>query len=110
MLKRSITAIQQWLSSEQIAQDPRSAQDDEVCATRRGFFKKVAVGAASITGTAGLAKVVVDSGPQPNLQDHYIKDGLSGEQELLQREYVLMSDQEKTDMIQTFIDNYSNQA
>jgi len=110
MLKRSIAAIQQWLSREPTARDPGSGQDDAVSAARRVFFKRAAVGAVSITGTAGLSKVVVDSVPQPDLQERYRKDGLAGEQELMQREYVLMSDQEKADMVQTFVDNYSDQA
>ncbi len=85
MLKRSIAAIQNWLSPEQAARDSLSAQDGEACNARRGFFKKAAVGAFSITGTAGLAKVVVDSVSQPNQQNMYKKDGLAGEQELTSR-------------------------
>jgi hypothetical protein len=110
MLKRSVAAIRQWLSPEQIVQEPRSIQDDEACTARRGFFKKVAVGAVSITGTAGLAKVVVDSAPLPDLQDNYIKDSLAGEHELMEREYVLMSDQEKAEMIQILVDKHSDQT
>lgn len=110
MLKRLTAAIHQWLSSGQTVRDSRPAQGDEAFAARRGFFKRAAVGAVSITGTAGLAKVVVDSVPQPDLQEVYIKEGLAGEQELLKREYVLMSDQEKADMVQTFVDNYSDRA
>ena len=110
MLKRSIATIQQWFSPEPTSPDPRSGQNGKVCVSRRVFFKRAAVGAASITGTAGLAKVVVDSVPQPDLQDRYRTDALTGEQELMQREYVLMSDQEKADMVQTFVDDYSNQV
>lgn len=110
MLKRSIAVIQQWLSPEQSTQNRRSAQGDDVCTARRGFFKRAAIGAVSVTGTAGLAKVVVDSAPQPDMQEKYIKSGLAGEQELMEREYVLMSDQEKRDMVQGFVDDYSDQA
>lgn len=110
MLKRSITAIQKWLSPEQASNNPLSVQDESTSTARRRFFKRVAVGAVSITTTAGLAKAVVDSVPQTDMQDHYVKDGLAGEDELMNREYVLMSDQEKADMVQTFIDNYSDLA
>lgn len=110
MLKRSRAAIQRSLSPEPAALDPGAAQGDEVRAARRGFFKKAAVGAVSITGTAGLAKVVVDSVPPPDLRDLYAKDGLAGVKELKQREYVLMSDQEKEDMVQSFVDNYHDQG
>ena len=77
-----------------------------VSQARRGFFAKAAVGAVSISGTAGLAKVVVDTIPEPDLSDLYQKDLLAGEQELGEREYVLMSAAEKEDMVQQFIDNY----
>ncbi|MCU7935000.1 MAG: hypothetical protein KZQ99_08985 [Candidatus Thiodiazotropha sp. (ex Dulcina madagascariensis)] len=107
MLKQSIAVIRQWFSSDQITQAP---QDDEVCSVKRGFFKRAAVAAVSITGSAVLAKVVVDSSLQPDLQDKYTKDHLSGEQELMEREYVLMSEQEKADMVQTFINNYPDQS
>ncbi|MCU7814033.1 MAG: hypothetical protein KZQ89_03245 [Candidatus Thiodiazotropha sp. (ex Lucinoma kastoroae)] len=107
MLKRLMAVIRQPFSNDQTSQAP---QDEAICSTRRGFFKRAAVGAVSITGTAGLAKVVVDSSLQPDLQDNYIKDHLSGEQELSEREYVLMSEQEKADMVQTFINSYSDQS
>lgn len=110
MLKRSITAIQQWLSPVHNARNPRSAQAGEPCSARRGFFKKAAVGVVTVTGTAGLAKGVVDSFPQPGMKRRYQEDGRAGEQELMKREYVLMSDQEKAEMMQTFVDNYSDQS
>lgn len=103
MLKRSVAAFRRWFSTDHLPPN----QDDKICAERRGFFKKAAVGAVSITGTAGLAKVVVDSVPQPDMRDKYIQDSRAGEQELSEREYVLMSEQEKADMVQSFIDQYS---
>jgi len=110
MLKRSITAIRRWLSPERPLREQLPAMDSEGCAARRGFFKKAAVGAVSISGTAGLAKVVVDSVPQPDQQGLYRKDHLAGEQELVQRKYVLMSDREKENMVKTFVDNYTDQT
>lgn len=110
MLKRWRTAIRKWVFADRITTDSRPVQDGEISAARRGFFKRAAVGAVSITGTAGMAKVVVDSVPQPDRRERYIQDGLAGEQELKHREYVLMSDQEKSDMVQSFIDNYPNQG
>lgn len=105
MLKRSITAIQKWLSTRQATQS-LPVQSDGSTATRRSFFKKAAIGAISISATAELAKVVVDSVPQNDMKNHYIKDALAGEEELINREYVLMSDQEMAEMVRTFVDNY----
>ena len=110
MLKRSIAAIRQWLSPDQGAQNQQAAHEDTVRAARRGFFRKAALGAASVSGAAGLAKVVVDSVPHPDQKELYTKDAHAGEQELAEREYVLMSDQEKREMVQTFIDNYPDQS
>ncbi len=110
MLKRSVAAIQQRLSPKKANGGQRALQDDEARSARRGFFKKAAIGAVSISGAAGLAKVVVDSVPQPDLQELYAKDGLAGERELTQREYVLMSSEEKEDMVHAFIDNYRDQG
>ena len=110
MLKRSITAIRRWLSPERPLREQLSTTDSEVCVARRGFFTKAAVGAVSISGTAGLAKVVVDSVPQPDQQGLYRKDHLAGEQELMHREYVLMSDHEKENMVKTLVDSYTDQT
>jgi len=87
-----------------------SSSAEPVSASRRGFFAKAAIGAVSVSGTAGLAKVVVDSVPEPDTTELYRKDGLAGEQELLERDYVLMSDQEKEDMVQQFVDDYHGKS
>ena len=110
MLKRSIAAIRQWLSPDQGAQNQRTAQEEALRASRRGFFRKAAIGAASVSGAAGLAKVVVDSVPHPDQKELYAKDAHAGEQELAEREYVVMSDQEKSEMVQTFVDNYPDHS
>lgn len=108
MLKRAITAIQRRFFSGLVTQSPE--EEGAVRAARRNFFTKATLGAASITGTAGLAKLAVDSIPQPGLQDLYTKDAHNGEQELLEREYVVMSEREKADMVQMFVDNYSDKS
>ena len=110
MLKRTIAVIRQWVSPDQDAQCQQVAHKEALRASRRGFFRKAALGAASVSGAAGLAKVVVDSVPHPDQKERYTKDAHAGEQELAEREYVLMSDQEKSEMVQTFIDNYPNQS
>lgn len=106
MLKRMLTALRKRSSPADDADKRRSTSAAAVSQERRGFFTKAAVGAVSLSGTAGLAKVVVDSAPEPDLGSLYRKDHLAGEQELAEREYVLMSPSEKEDMVQQFIDNY----
>lgn len=110
MLKKMTAALRQWLSPAQTDNSPAAEATRDAVAARRGFFKKAALGAVSLSGTAGLAKVVVDSTPEPDLQALYEKDRLAGEQELAGREYVLMSEKEKEDMVQTFVDSYQGRA
>ncbi len=112
MMKRSIAAIRQWLSPDLDpgARNPGTSREDALRVSRRGFFRKAALGAASVSGAAGLAKVVVDSVPHPDQKQLYTKDAHAGEQELAEREYVLMSDREKREMVQTFVDNYQDQS
>ena len=110
MLEKMTAALQQWLSPTKTDQGPGAEATQDAVAARRGFFKKAALGAVSLSGTAGLAKVVVDSADKPDLQALYNKDRQAGEQELTEREYVLMSDKEKDDMVQTFVDSYHGRA
>ncbi len=110
MYKQVAAAIRKWLSTLQTGMDSLSAQDDRPSSARRSFFKKAAVGAVSITTTAGLANTVVDSLPQPSLRDHYMKDSRAGEDELREHEYVVMSEQEKADMVQVLINHHTNQS
>lgn len=85
----------------------QASQDREA---RRGFFKKAAVGAVALSGTAGMAKVVVDSVPRPDLKELYDKERMQGDKVLAEHEYVLMSDQEKEEMIDTLVDSYHKQG
>lgn len=105
MLKRMLTALRKRSSPAVEGSTPPLSSTGGVSQGRRGFFTKAALGAVSISGTAGLAKVVVESTPEPDLSDLYRRDHLAGEQELANREYVLMSASEKEDMVQQFIDN-----
>ena len=110
MLRRKLFTLGERLSGGDNSSHQDTAPREEICDGRRGFFAKAAVGAVAVTGTAGLAKVVVDTVPVPDLQDLYRKDHLAGEQELKQREYVLMTDREKKDMVQSMVDRYHDQG
>jgi hypothetical protein len=107
MLKRAMAAIQKQFFPDR--HDKNSTQCDEITrAARRQFFSRATLGAASITGTAGLTKMAIDAVPQPDLHQRYAKDATNGEQELIEREYVLMSKQEVENMVQTFTRNHAN--
>jgi len=106
LIRRILSAFGKWVSHGSNGDKRLPSPTEAVSKARRSFFAKAAVGAVSVSGAAGLAKAVVDSMPEPELHDHYRKDSLAGEQELRERDYVLMSDREKEDMVQQFVDNY----
>jgi len=115
IIQQSIAAVRRRFSSRRSTATVAphgndSPTDEQVRLSRRGFFKKAAVSTASIAGTAGLAKTVVDKASRADLKELYHRDAVAGEQELKQREYVLMSDQEKADMVQSFIEDYADQS
>ncbi|MEW8508512.1 MAG: hypothetical protein AB2598_17595 [Candidatus Thiodiazotropha sp.] len=111
MDKKWFIPIPKWLFSRHThPRHCRQSDSNEPDSNRRRFFTRAAVSAASVAGTAGLAKAVVDSIPQPDLSQHYSKDAVSGEEELLSREYVLMTEREKQVMVQTLIDNYDEKS
>ena len=84
----------------------RNSAKDQQQTSRRNFFRKAAVGAVAVTGTAELAKVTASSLANDDAQALYEKDIATGNRVLAEREYVVMSDQEKEEMVQGFVDNY----
>ncbi|MBT3043553.1 MAG: hypothetical protein KME67_11885 [Candidatus Thiodiazotropha sp. (ex Codakia orbicularis)] len=111
MLKRWIMPLQKWLFGVTDNQHrTRLDSSDEPDTTRRRFFKQAAISTVSVAGTAGLAKTIVDSMPQPDLRQQYNQDAVKGENELLQREYVVMTDEEKDTMVQSLVDTYNKES
>ncbi|MES9844630.1 MAG: hypothetical protein ABW162_07200 [Candidatus Sedimenticola sp. PURPLELP] len=110
MLKRSLQVIRKWISNEQSNRVEVDSAEQCVSDDRRKFFKRAAVGAVSVTATAGLAKAVTESVPRPSMRERYVKDSLTGEEELMRREYVAMTEQEKLEMVQEFIDSYAENS
>ncbi len=88
--------------------DPQGS--DEPNYVRRRLFRQTTIGALSVTATAGLAKQVVDTLPGPDFKQKYHRDALQGEAQLRQREYVVMTSQEKEAMLQSLINNYNNKT
>ncbi|MES9939464.1 MAG: hypothetical protein ABW104_15495 [Candidatus Thiodiazotropha sp. 6PLUC2] len=103
MIKQWLIQIEQWLfDKNKNKQTPNLA--------RRRLFRQAAIGAVSVTGTAGLAKSVVDAVPAPDIKQKYRQDAAQGEVELRQREYVVMTNHEKEAMLQSLIKNYNNKT
>jgi len=103
MTNRLKTALGRWFGLALTGPSSCDVAAEKVSAERRQFFKRAAVGVASIAGTAGVAKSVVDSMPDPDIGAKYAHAAHQGEKELLEREYVLMSEQEKASMLEELI-------
>lgn len=110
MLKRMINALKPTLTSKNAGENQVAEEIMQRKGARRGFFKKAALGAVALSGTAGLAKVVVESVAERDPRELYEREHRAGEQELKEREYVLMSDQEKDEMVRTLVDSYHEQT
>ncbi len=74
--------------------------------SRRGFLKKAAIGTVSVVGTAAVAKKVVDVATRQGTggSDSYYLG--SGDRALAGREYVEMSQAEKSSQIKMLTDDY----
>ena len=111
MLRKILSAFTKRSSSkDDIGKAGNESAPDAPSASRRSFFAKAAVGTVAVSGTVGLAKAVVDSVSEPDVSEQYRRDALAGEQDLSRREYVLMSDAEKRDMVQQFVSDYHEKS
>ena len=102
---KSDTPKQENPPGEAVAASVGACNDAKVV-SRRAFFKRAAVGAVALTGTAEIAKHVASTIPDHTPQMRYEKDIQAGDSAMSEWEYVVMSDQEKQEMVQTFLDNY----
>ncbi len=76
-------------------------KDDKVDVSKRMFFRSAVAVVGAVT-TAGLAKAVVnaskDNANQSN-KAQYVKEALQQERVMLQKQYVVMTDDEKQQML-----------
>ena len=85
---------------------PISKDEESKMDSRRGFFKKLALGGAALTTAGATVKFADSVMPSVDRQAAYQKDVDPGDEILAQREHVLMSKEEKESMVQMFIDDY----
>lgn len=67
--------------------------------SRRGFLSKAIVAGVAVTATAGLAKKTSEVLLKEDFQKAYLNDVLSGDSVLASRQYVLMSKEEKAELL-----------
>ena len=74
--------------------------------SRRSFLKKAAIGTVSVVGTAAVAKKVVDVAAKQSSGGSDSQYLGSGDKALAGREFVEMSQSEKSSQIKMLTDNY----
>lgn len=74
--------------------------------SRRSFLKKAAIGTVSVVGTAAVAKKVVDVAAKQSSGGSDSQYLGSGDKALAGREFVEMSQSEKSSQIKMLVDNY----
>ncbi len=94
----------------EIIENKQQTEKDGKVAARRGFFFYMAVGGASVASVIGLGKFADTVIPENIAQEAYRKDVLVGDRVLAEKEYVLMTEQEKQELVRMFVDNYKKET
>lgn len=84
----------------------REKDERQADISRRGFIKHAAIGGIALVYTAGAGKFVASILPDDTPQKAYLNDILPGDRVMMEREYVLMTDREKEELMQMFIENH----
>ena len=97
--------------------DGRSGSADSVAgnmakkhSSRRGFIKKALISAVAVAATAKLAEKTASMIAEPDHQKEYLGDVLPGDRVMAEREYVLMSDSEKKQLVGSFEKDYRKRS
>lgn len=77
-------------------------------APRRWFLKKALTGTGVLTASAGLMSTIIK--PQTQYQHAYLEDIKAGNQVLKDREFTVMTQQEKDELLQQFVDGYKQHS
>lgn len=78
--------------------------------SRRAFVKKALLTGLTVVGTAAVTKKVVDAVPRQDVKAAYLSDEVQQDRVMKDKQYVLMTQEEKDHMVQMFVSDYSKQA
>ncbi|MEE9614374.1 MAG: twin-arginine translocation signal domain-containing protein [Thermodesulfobacteriota bacterium] len=76
--------------------------------SRRSFLKGAATVGVAVTAGGVLAQKTIKLFPTQDIKTAYMKDVLAGDTVLRSREYVVMTDNEKRDIVKFFKKNYKS--
>ncbi|OQX40257.1 MAG: hypothetical protein C3L25_12010 [Candidatus Sedimenticola endophacoides] len=99
-------AVKMRLSFAAMVFRSRQSSTDSTGTGRGRPLARAVLLVAAFAVIAGLAKVVVDSAPKPELREKYARDGLMGGGKQDTQEYVLMSEDEKSGMLKELLDGH----
>ncbi|MBE7416053.1 MAG: hypothetical protein HS130_12905 [Deltaproteobacteria bacterium] len=76
--------------------------------SRRGFLSKAVVAGVAVAATAGLAKKTGDLIFKEDHQKAYIDDLTQGDSVLASRQYIVMTKEEKRDLLKSLFEFHKN--
>lgn len=80
--------------------------------SKRAFMKKALIGGIAAVSTAAVAKKLISSeaAGKKNTQKAYVNDELMQDKIMKDKQFVLMTREEKDQMVQMFVSDYNKQA
>lgn len=78
--------------------------------SRRSFIKKAVVGGVVVASGAGLAKTAASLASKSAANNVNLNDDLRQDNIMMQKRYVLMTKQEKEQMVKMLVNSYKEQA
>ena len=90
--------------------DIAGIKNDGTDFSRRAFIKKTLLVGVAVASTAAVAKKVASVTPRQDLRGAYLNDELQQDRVMKDKEFVVMSKEEKERMVQMFVGEYSYKA
>ena len=85
--------------------EPVSAESSVNHSSRRGFIRGALLTTVAFTATASLAKKASTLIPMPDHEDAARNELIAGDRKLKQRKYVVMTEREKREYLDTLLEN-----
>ena len=92
--------------TEEKKEGQSSQENPAVNLSRRHFIKKAVIGGIAAISTASIAKKVVSMESEKTQREAYIKDEFRQDMVLKDKKFVLMTDDEKRQLVDMFVSNY----
>jgi len=78
--------------------------------SKRAFLKTALIGGIAVASGSMIAKKISSNMPKADLKSAYVDDEIQQDKAMKGKEYVLMSKEEKDQMVQMFASEYSYKA